>query len=207
MRCSRRRGGAPAAQLARHALVGGLAEPAFGYLVAAGDQAMEVFAAQDAIEQYERARSLLAKEDVRTGGGQLVEASIPELEHLYTQLGRAYELTNEWGKAQAAYETMLALGQQLGEARLEVVSLNHLAILAFHQEADPPRAEALLEEARGVAEEAGLKEALVETECTLADVMTYGVGEFEPSGPLARKALASARALEEERPDLVARAL
>src|SRR5918998_5142426 len=201
-------GSAPAAQLARHALAGGLAEPAFGYSVAAGDDAVEVFAAHDAIEHYERARELLAGEEVRTGGGrQLGEPSILELEHLYTQLGQTYELTNEWDKARAAYETLLTFAREMGEARLEVDALNHLAILAFHQEAGPPRAKALLEEARGVAEEAGLEEALVETECTLADLMTYWAGEFEPSGHLAEKALASARALEEERPDLVARAL
>ena len=57
-----------------------------------------------------------------------------------------------------------------------------------------------------MAEEAELEEWLVETECTLADVMTYGAGAFEHSGRLARKALASARALE-ARPDLIARAL
>ncbi|MCD6053471.1 MAG: hypothetical protein K0Q96_663, partial [Rubrobacteraceae bacterium] len=85
-------------------------------------------------------------------------------------------------------------------------ALNNLAVLAFHQESDPPRARRLLEEARGVAEEAELEEWLVETECTLADVMTYGAGAFEHSGRLARKALASARALE-VRPDLIARAL
>jgi tetratricopeptide (TPR) repeat protein len=200
-------GRAPAAQLARHALASGLAEQAFGYSVAAGDQAMEVFAARDAIEHYERARNLLAEEGVRTGGArQLGEPSILDLEHLHTQLGQTYELINEWGKARAAYETMLALAQEVGEARLEVVALNHLAILAFHQEACPPRAKVLLEEARRVAEEAGLKEALVETECNLVDVMGFWTGEFEGSRPLAEKALASARALLEH-PDLVARAL
>jgi tetratricopeptide (TPR) repeat protein len=199
-------GGVPAAQLAQHALASGLAEPAFRYSVAAGDRAMEVFAGQDAIENYEMARNLLA--GVRTGGGrQLIEPSIPELEHLYTLLGRAYELTKEWGKARAAYETILTLGRKLGKARLEVISLNHLAILTFHQqESDPPRAMALLEQARRVAEEPGLTEALVETECNLAEVMYYGAGEVERSGPLTRKALASARALD-ERPDLVARTL
>jgi tetratricopeptide (TPR) repeat protein len=199
---------APAAQLARHALAGGLAEQTFGYSVAAGDQAMEVFAVRDAIVHYERARNLLAQE-VRTGSArQLVEPSIPALEHLYTQLGGAYELAKEWEKAQAAYETMRALGRQLGEARLEVVSLNHLAILTSHQQdTDPPTVRRLLEEARRVAEEAGLKEALVETECNLAYVMRYWTGEHEHSAPLARKTLASARALEEERPDLIARAL
>jgi tetratricopeptide (TPR) repeat protein len=199
--------GAPAAQLARHALVGGLAEQALGYSVAAGDQAMEVFATQDAIEHYERAHNLLAEEEVRTGGGQLGEPLISELEHLYTQRGRAYELTKEWGKVRAAYETMLTVAREVGEARLEVIALNNLATLTFHQEADPPRAKALLEEARRVAEEAGLKEALVETECNLAEFMAFRPGDYDDSSPLAQKALASARALEEERPDLVARAL
>src|SRR5215204_6654171 len=37
--------------------------------------------------------------------------------------------------------------------------------------------------------------------------MSFWTGEHEHSAPLARKALASARALEEERPDLIARAL
>ena len=199
-------GGAPAAQLARHALAGGLAEQAFGYSVAAGDQAMQVFAVRDALEHYQRAHSLLA-EEVSIGGGQPIEPSIPALEHLYTQLGGAYELAKEWDKAQPAYETMRALGRQLGEARLEVVSLNHLAILTSHQQdTDPLTVRRLLEEARRVAEEAGLKEALVETECNLAYVMRYWMGEHEHSAPLARKTLASARALE-ERPDLIVRAL
>ena len=86
---------APPAELARHALAGGLAEPAFRYSVAAGDQALEVFAVKDAIEHYERARNLLA-EVLLTGGRQPIEQSIPDLEHLYVQLGRAYEMVDEW---------------------------------------------------------------------------------------------------------------
>jgi DNA-binding SARP family transcriptional activator/tetratricopeptide (TPR) repeat protein len=199
-------GGAPAAQLARHALAGALAQPAFGYSVAAGDDAVEMFAAQDAIEHYERACNLLA-EEVPTGARQTIEPSIPELEHLYTQLGRTYELTNQWEKARAAYETMLDFAREMGEARLEVIALNHLAVLALPlQETDPPRAKALLEEAREVAEDAGLTEALVETECNLADFMSFWGSDFEHSRPPAEKALASARALV-ERPDLIARML
>jgi DNA-binding SARP family transcriptional activator len=198
-------GGSPAAQLARHALEGGLAEQAFRYGVAAGDAAVEVFSVKDAIEHYERARDLLT--EVRPGSRQLIEPPVPDLEHLYIQLGRAYELTEEWGKARGAYEAMLALGREAGEARLEVIALNNLAVLSFpHQDADPPRAKALLEEARRVAEEAGLKEALVETECNLVDLMSFWTGEYETSDALARKALSSARALE-ERPDLLARIL
>jgi tetratricopeptide (TPR) repeat protein len=62
-----------------------------------------------------------------------------------------------------------------------------------------------LEEARRVAEKAGLKEALVETECNLADIMASWAGEFEHYRPLTQKALASARTLD--RPNLVVRAL
>jgi len=163
---------------------------------------MEVFATQDAIDHYERARNLLA--EALTGARQLAEPSIQDLEHLYIQLGRAYEMSDEWRQSRAAYEALLALGRELGEARLEVVSLNHLAVLDYHQ-GDIRLVRTLLEEARTVAEEAGFVEALAETECNLADVMTFWVGESKHSRPLAQKALASARTLE--RPDLVARAL
>ena len=198
---------APPAELARHALTGGLAEPSFAFSVAAGDAAMEVFAAQDAIVHYERARNLLAEKGRTNGARQLVEPSIPDLEHLYTQLGRACELTKEWGKALAAYEVLLALGKELGEARLEVVALNHLAVLRFpDQKVAPPKAKAFLEEARRVAEEADFTEGLVETECNLADLMSFWAGEPEHSRLPAQKALASARALV-GRPDLIARML
>ena len=84
--------------------------------VAAG-AAVEVFS-KDAIEHYERARDLLT--EVRTGSRQLTEPSVPDLEHLYIQLGRAYELLEEWDKAREAYEAMLALAREVEEARLEV---------------------------------------------------------------------------------------
>jgi DNA-binding SARP family transcriptional activator/tetratricopeptide (TPR) repeat protein len=198
-------GGAPAAQLARHALAGGLAEQAFRYSMAAGDGAVEVFSAKDAIEHYERARDLLT--EVRPSSRKPTVPSVSDQEHLYVQLGRAHELTEEWPKAREAYEAMLALGREAGEARLGVIALNNLAILSFpQQDADPPRAKALLEEARGVAEAAGLEEALVETECNLVDLVSFWAGEYETAGALARKALSSARDLE-GRPDLVARIL
>ena len=203
-------GGAPAARLAHHAFAGGFAERALRYSMAAGDGAVEMFSVRDAIEHYERARDLLT--EVRTGGRQPTGPSVSDLEHLYTQLGRAYELSEQWGRAREGHEAMLALGRETGEARLEVIALNNLAILSFpQQDADPPRARRLLEEARRVAEEAGLEEAgleeaLVETECNLVDLMSFWADEYEKAGALAREALSSARALE-GRPDLVARIL
>ena len=57
-----------------------------------------------------------------------------------------------------------------------------------------------------MAEEAELEELLVETECTLADVMTYGAGEFEHSGRSRPEGSGLGSSLG-ERPDLIARAL
>jgi DNA-binding SARP family transcriptional activator/predicted ATPase len=196
-------GNAPTAELACHALLGGLAKEAFVYSMAAGDEAAEVFAVKDAIGYYERARELLATEEQQPGGA--IEPSISDIEHLYTQLGRIYELTDKREKADAAYETMLAFAREEGEARLEVIALNHLAAFLFHKKSNLRRVMALLKEAQKVAEKAGLAEALVETECNLVDVMSLWTREFERSRPLAEKALTSARALE--RTDLVARAL
>jgi DNA-binding SARP family transcriptional activator/tetratricopeptide (TPR) repeat protein len=195
--------GAPPAELARHALAGGLAEQAFGYSVAAGDEAAEIFAVKDAIGHYERARDLLAAGEQQPGGA--IEPSISDTEHFYSQLGRTYEMAERWEKARETYETMLALARELGEARLEVITLNHLAVLVFHHESGTSKVRALLERAGRVAEEAGLAEALAETECKLADLTAARAGEFEYSKPLAEKALASARAMG--RPDLAARAL
>jgi DNA-binding SARP family transcriptional activator/tetratricopeptide (TPR) repeat protein len=197
------RSGAPPAELARHALAGGLAKEAFAYSMAAGDEAAEVFAVKDAIGYYEWARDLLAAEEQQPGGA--IEPSISDIEHLYSQLGRTYEMADRWEKARETYETMLGLAREKGEARLEVITLNHLAVLVFHREVDTSKVRALLERARRVAEEASLAEALAETECKLVDLTAAWAGEFEYSKPLAEKALASARALE--RPDLVARVL
>jgi DNA-binding SARP family transcriptional activator/tetratricopeptide (TPR) repeat protein len=192
--------GAPPAELARHTLAAGLVEQVFRYSLAAGDAAAEVFAVREAIVHYERARDVL---DAGQRPGGEIEPSIPDLEHLYTQLGRAYEMVDKWDEARTAYETMLDFARKTGEARLEVVSLNHLAVFLFHKENDPRRVTALLEEARRVAEEAGLAEALAETECNLVDVTVLRTGDFVRYRLLAEKTLASARAME--RQDLVAR--
>src|SRR5205085_2415113 len=80
---------APAAELFRHAAAAGLKDQAFDLAVAAGDHALKVFAARDAVEHYQRARRLLA-------GGGLGVASPPAAHHLYAQLGRAHEAVGEY---------------------------------------------------------------------------------------------------------------
>src|SRR6266480_5606333 len=85
---------APAAELAYHALAAGLAEPAFHWSLAAGEEAIRVVAVSSAIAFYEQARHLLAERLQGLDLGAMLPT--PEIEHLYTHLGRAYELNAEW---------------------------------------------------------------------------------------------------------------
>jgi DNA-binding SARP family transcriptional activator len=74
------------AALAHHALGAGLIEPAFRYSVAAGDAALAVFAARDALAHYERARRLLTDPNARPS-----PVTADQWAQLHVQLGRAYE--------------------------------------------------------------------------------------------------------------------
>jgi len=119
---------APAAELAYHALAAGLAEPAFHWSLAAGDEAMRVVAVRDAISFYEQARHLMAERLHGLDLGAILPA--PEIEHLYTHLGRAYELNAEWEKAREVYTLMLAYAQDACQSVMESTAFNRLAILA-----------------------------------------------------------------------------
>ncbi len=119
---------APAAVLAYHALAAGLAEPAFRWSLVAGDEAMQVVAVRDALTFYEQARHLLAERVHGLGMETMLPA--PEIEHLYTHLGRAYELNAEWEKARAAYTSMLAYARDAGQTVMESAAQSRLATLA-----------------------------------------------------------------------------
>ncbi|HLZ81563.1 MAG TPA: hypothetical protein VKP04_08025, partial [Ktedonobacteraceae bacterium] len=129
---------APAAVLAYHALAAGLAEPAFRWSLEAGDEAMRVVAVRDALTFYEQARNLMAER--LHGIGLLRMLSAPEIEHLYTQLGRAYELNAQWEKARAVYTSMLIYAQDACQPTMESTAINCLTVLAEQWSVDPPTA-------------------------------------------------------------------
>jgi DNA-binding SARP family transcriptional activator len=193
---------APAAILAYHALAAGLAEPAFRFSMAAGDEAMRVLAVRDALTFYEQARHLLAER--WHGLGLLIMLPTPEVEHLYIHLGRAYELNAEWEKARAVYASMLAYAQEAGELVMESTILNRLAILAAQQSFDLATAQTLLEVAWRVAEASGDLVTLAETEWNLAQMAIH-------AWKSKRALLHAERALERARMtglnDLTARSL
>ncbi|HEV2659231.1 MAG TPA: hypothetical protein VGU68_01430, partial [Ktedonobacteraceae bacterium] len=128
---------APAADLAYHALAAGLAEPAFHWSLAAGDEATRVVAMRDALTFYEQARHLLAER--WHGLGLLSLLPAPEIEHLYIHLGHMYELNAEWEKAREAYMSLLAYAQEAGERVMESAILDRLAILAARRTDSEPR--------------------------------------------------------------------
>jgi predicted ATPase/DNA-binding SARP family transcriptional activator len=190
--------GVPPAVLARHALAAGLAEPAFRHSMAAGDDALRLFAVSDAIAHYEQARQVL---DWQTDPRAI---PIAEQQHLYLQLGRAYELSGQAAGARAVYEALLALAQACYAPALECAALNHLATLAAQDVGDFDVSMALLQRALAAAERSGDQAGLADTEWNLAQISFYA---SNPEGALAHgeRALALARDLGHQ--DLIARSL
>jgi predicted ATPase len=80
---------APAAMLAHHALAAGLLEAAFRHSMAAGQEALNLVATDDAIAHFEKARQLAQE---RLFDNMEFESQIHDL---YTQLGRAYEMNDQ----------------------------------------------------------------------------------------------------------------
>ncbi len=157
--------GARAAELAYHARASGQTQEAYRYSVQAGDEAIAIFAVEDAIGHYEQARSLLKEQ-------QPMQTMLPalEVEHLYTHLGRAYAFQNARQQAQEAYEELLAYGRQQHLSGLVSMTLNCLAIRAVQQSNDKSQVQALLEEAWQMAQTSHDQKALAETEWNQAQI-------------------------------------
>src|SRR5207248_5259595 len=138
-------------------------EAAYGYSVQAGMEAVAVFAVEVAIGHYEQARALLQEH-------QRIQSrlSSSEIERLYVHLGQAYVFQNDWEQAQDAYEELLTYAQQQRQFTPASTTLNRLAILAVQQSNDKSQVQALLEEARRLAQTSHDQRALAETEWNLA---------------------------------------
>ena len=122
--------GAPAGELARHALAAREQEAAFRHCVAAAQQALAVFAVEDARGYLLRAKSLL---DEQAAGipGRL--GTSDERRGMYGGLGRVHEVAREWGEAQEAYENLLAEAREAGDRETEWHTLHRLATLGIDE--------------------------------------------------------------------------
>ncbi len=100
-------------ELSYHALAADLTEPAFHYSLAAGNEAMKQYVGSEAIVHYQPALALLEQ----------VETNSEQRRQLFTQYGRALELTGDMAGALAQYETMEKLALKLQDKSLELSAL------------------------------------------------------------------------------------
>jgi tetratricopeptide (TPR) repeat protein len=98
-------GTAPAAQLAHHALAAGLDAPAVRFCRAAGDEAVRLLAARDAIVHYERALEIAVRLGWRAEGAEL-----------HARRGKALASLARWVEARRDLEAAL---DNLGADQLE----------------------------------------------------------------------------------------
>ena len=193
--------GAPAAELARHALAARANEAAFRHSVAAAEEALAVFAVEDAGAHFGRARSLLEGE---RSGGETSQLGTPEERlRLYGGLGRVHEVTREWGAAQGAYERMLEEARRAGDREAEWGTLHRLATLGIEANAGQAwQEDEFYRSVRRKKDEEGVKRGV------------HGPGHATPedfawslSAARARAAEALGLAREMRREDLVAQSL
>lgn len=191
--------GATAADLAHHALAAGLAAPAFRCSVAAGEEALRVFALHDALAHYLQAQEILDEQ-----GSTALAVAPPDLGGLYLPLGRLHEVMNEPNAAQQVYAALLARARAAGEVAIAGAALNRLATLAAQHNRDVPAAQRLLQEALEAAERSGDRALLAETTWGFALLASY-VQDFDATHTYGTRAVALAR--EVGRQDLIARCL
>jgi predicted ATPase len=96
----------PEAVLAHHALVAGQAEAAFAHSRAAGEAALRLLAAGEAIVHFEKAREVATEAAL---AGPVFEA---ELREVYRLLARAHQLAGEPAQAAAALAELKRPGNQ-----------------------------------------------------------------------------------------------
>jgi tetratricopeptide (TPR) repeat protein len=170
--------------------------------MAAGDQALRLFAVRNAIAHYQQARALLAAQaGEQTWPGQIAASTYDQL---YLQLGRANEFLNDWAQARAIYQEMLMLARSAGRVTSECAALNRLATVAAQGFFDLALAAALLQEAQQVAEQSGDLVRLADTEWNLAQINFY-TWNLEASLAHGERALTLARTISHQ--DLIARSL
>jgi hypothetical protein len=150
--------GAPAAELARHALAAGAVEAALRHSIQAGDASLAVFAVPDGLAHDERARGLLERG---------VTAPQEEVMRLYANLGRAHDAAGARDAAHGAYEELLSHGRRSGEPALAAEAFNlYLAQDGLRLD----EARALLEEALSLAARAGVPAVEAEMHLSVAQV-------------------------------------
>jgi tetratricopeptide (TPR) repeat protein len=131
-------------------------------------------------------------------------ASAEQREQLHLQLGRAYEFVNDWERASATYNALLALARESRRPARECDALNRLATVRAQGSFDLAGAMGLLAQAQEAAERSGDQLRLAETSWNQAQ-LTFYAWRLEDSLAFGERALALSRELGNQ--DLRARCL
>jgi DNA-binding SARP family transcriptional activator/tetratricopeptide (TPR) repeat protein len=189
---------APSAELAYHALHARMMAEAARYSIAAGNEAMRLFAVRDAITHFEAVVQLTQE----SGWSEALSGA--DRQDLYLGLGRAYELIEMWPQAAGIYQQMIDYARSIHAGTVECLGLNHLATVCINGLKDRQRAVMLLEQAGSIAEQNGDRRGLAETEWNLSAAARMAQDTYAAQHH-GERALTIARELHH--PQLLARCL
>lgn len=185
------------ARLAYHARAAGLSQPSFRYHLAAGDEALDLFAVRNAIDLYEEAQQVWREQTA-------VTPTPAQIRRLYERLGRAYELINRWDDAHDVYGTLLDYARAEERPDFEVSALSRLAGTSMRGKWQRDRALSYLDEAQVLAETQENNVALVEIFSMKAQLLSL---KFDRDSAVYHGEQALDLARELGRDDLIARTL
>lgn len=185
---------AQAGERGQHALAAGLYSEACKLYVQAGDNALQIFAINDAIAFYAQALRLLPQ----------IQEPASLAQQLYSQLGRTYELASRAQDAERLYQEMLTYAQQNQLIAMECIALSRLAILAVQFHLDFEQANALLQQALHKAEQVNNRALIADLEWHLAQIGFY---DFDAARIVTHSQRALKIARELDATELMARCL
>jgi DNA-binding SARP family transcriptional activator/tetratricopeptide (TPR) repeat protein len=198
--------GTPAGTLVEHALVVGLDETAFRLSLAAGDEDFQLFAMPNAIEHYKQARALLHRQPAVPGSREWrANVSVDERQHLFLQLGQAYQFDDEWEQAHVVYQEALEFARQHTLPLMECAILTRLATVMGKGLFDPPTALTLLNDAYTIAAAHNATARLAEIEWNMARMHFFSLHANEQAIVHGERARDLARQIEDR--DLIGRSL
>lgn len=179
-----------APQLARHYAIAGNGQDALRYYTVAGDAAAAVYANAEAAAYYRRA--------IRLASNTAPLAQRRQLLHLYTQLGRALELSSRHDGAIAVYEEMERVGEASGDQAMVLASLLARAAIraTVNFARNPAEGQALLERAQRIALDLNDQAAQTTILWNLLLLSTYTGGDPQQRIAYGEQALALARKLD-----------
>jgi tetratricopeptide (TPR) repeat protein len=144
-------GGAPSADLARHALEAEAWELAYRYSVQAGVAALQVGALRDAISFHEQALRLTTDQPSRDV--LFATLSSDEVDRLATFLGNVYFEAGDHDKQRAIYDAMVAAARASGNRARLIVTLVRVGQMLVNDGDELAEARVALDEALRLAEE------------------------------------------------------